>query len=108
MAVTPKLDILTFVSRWQVVTLSERSAAQQHFIDLCAVLGQETPAAADPTGEWYTFERGAKKTDGSDGWADVWRRGKFGLEYKGKHKDLSAAYTQLLKYREDLPPPRSW
>lgn len=32
----------------------------------------------------------------------MWRRGFFGWEYKGKHKDLKAAYQQLLKYREAL------
>jgi hypothetical protein len=44
------------------------------------------------------------KTDGSDGWADVWHHGFFGWEYKGKHKDLGEAYKQLLQYREDLEP----
>ncbi len=37
-----------------------------------------------------------QKTDGGQGWADVWMRGHFGWEYKGKHKDLKAAYQQLL------------
>ena len=32
-------------------------------------------------------------------------RGHFGWEYKGKHKDLKAAYDQLLDYREDLENP---
>jgi hypothetical protein len=32
-------------------------------------------------------------------------QGKFGWEYKGKHKDLKAAYQQLLKYREALENP---
>ena len=26
------------------------------------------PTDADPTGEWYCFERGAKKDSGGDGW----------------------------------------
>ena len=30
--------------------LKERSAAQEHFLDLCNVFGHPTPAAADPTG----------------------------------------------------------
>ena len=60
-----------FVAKWQKVTLSERSACQQHFLDLCELLGQEKPAAADPEGTWYTFELGCKKSDGGDGWADV-------------------------------------
>jgi hypothetical protein len=35
----------------------------------------------------------------------VWKKGFFGWEYKGKHKDLVAAYDQLLKYREALENP---
>src|SRR3954468_11386961 len=94
-----------FIAKWKPVQLSERSAAQQHFLDLCDLLGQPKPAAADPEGTWYTFERGCHKTDGGQGWADVWLRGHFGWEYKGKKKDLTAAYKQLLQYREDLENP---
>jgi len=99
------LDLPTFISRWQRSTLSERSAAQSHFIDLCAVLGVSSPTAADPTGSEYTFERGVAKIGGGAGWADVWKRNYFAWEYKGKHKDLKAAYQQLLQYREDLENP---
>lgn len=94
-----------FISKWRPVTLTERSACQQHFLDLCELLGQPKPAAADPEGAWYTFERGVHKIAGGKGWADVWMRGHFGWEYKGKHKDLAAAYEQLLRYREDLENP---
>ena len=94
-----------FITKWQRVQLSERSASQQHFLDLCELLEQPKPAAADPDGTFYTFERGVKKTGGGDGWADVWMRGHFAWEYKGKHKDLAAAYQQLLLYREDLENP---
>jgi type II restriction/modification system DNA methylase subunit YeeA len=94
-----------FVAKWRRTNLSERSACQQHFLDLCEVLGQPKPAAADPDGEFYTFERGVTKTEGGHGWADVWMRGHFGWEYKGKHKDLAAAYRQLQLYREDLENP---
>ena len=34
-----------FVAKWQGVTLNERSAAQEHFIDLCWLL-DEPPAEA--------------------------------------------------------------
>ncbi|NLX99313.1 MAG: hypothetical protein GXY83_24515 [Rhodopirellula sp.] len=44
-----------FTAKWQRANLSERSACQQHFLDLCALLGQPTPATADPDGAWYTF-----------------------------------------------------
>ncbi len=99
------LDLPTFVAKWQRSALTERSAAQEHFLDLCALLGEPTPATADPDGSFYTFEKGARKTAGGGGWADVWKRGSFGWEYKGKRKDLTAAYQQLLQYREDLENP---
>jgi len=100
-----QLDLPTFVARWQRSTLTERSAAQQHFLDLCAVLGEPTPAATDPDGTHYTFEKGARKTSGAGGWADVWMHRHFAWEYKGKHKDLKAAYRQIQQYREDLENP---
>jgi len=94
-----------FVAKWQRVKLSERSACQQHFLDLCELLGHPKPAEADPEGTSFTFERGCRKTDGTKGWADVWKRDFFGWEYKGKHKDLNEAYRQLLLYREALENP---
>src|SRR5882724_9614230 len=91
--------------KWKATNLKERSAAQEHFIDLCRLLGEQTPAEADPDGAWYCFERGASKLTGSDGWADVWKRGSFSWEYKGKHKDLKAAYVQLQQYSVALENP---
>lgn len=79
-----------FIARWSGATLSERAAAQSHFIDLCRLLGEPTPAEADPHGEFYCFERGATKATGGKGWTDVWKRGFFGWEYKGKRRDLDA------------------
>ncbi|MGZ8216178.1 type IIL restriction-modification enzyme MmeI, partial [Methylomagnum sp.] len=74
------------------------TAAPEHFIDLCRLLGEPTPNEADPDGTWYCFEKGAKKAGGGDGWADVWRKGYFGMEYKGKGKSLLAALSQLQNY----------
>jgi hypothetical protein len=91
-----------FIAKWRRAQLSERSASQQHFLDLCELVGHDKPAAADPDGTHFTFERGAKKLGGDDGWADVWKKDFFGWEYKGKHRDLDKAYAQLLLYREDL------
>ena len=56
-----------FIAKWEPVTLTERSAAQQHFVDLCRLLDQPTPAEADPTGDTYTFEKGATKANGGRG-----------------------------------------
>lgn len=99
------MDAKTFIAKWTGSTLKERSASQEHFIDLCRLLGQETPAQADPHGDWYCFERGVKKTGGGDGWADVWRRQCFAWEYKGRHKDLNAAFVQLQRYAIALENP---
>jgi type II restriction/modification system DNA methylase subunit YeeA len=99
------MTISEFVSKWRPVQLTERSASQQHFLDLCEVFEHPKPAEADPSGQSFTFERGADKHGGGKGWADVWKRGFFGWEYKGRHKNLTAAYDQLLKYREALENP---
>ena len=94
-----------FIAKWRASELKERSAAQEHFIDLCRLLGEPTPAEADPTGERYCFERGARKDGGGDGWADVWKRHCFAWEYKGKHADLDTAFSQLRQYALALENP---
>src|SRR3984957_12386154 len=94
-----------FIRKWHAVELKERSAAQEHFLDLCRLLHEPTPAEADPKGVFYCFERGATKTSGGEGWADVWKRGHFGWEYKGKRKDLDAAFSQLQQYALALENP---
>lgn len=94
-----------FAKRWKGNTNTERAAAQEHFLNLCQMLGKPGPNEADPDGEWYAFEKGAAKQDGGDGWADVWKRAFFAWEYKGKRKNLAAAYQQLLQYRESLENP---
>ena len=94
-----------FIAKWRASELKERSAAQEHFIDLCRLLGEPTPAEADPTGERYCFERGVRKDIGGDGWADVWKRHCFAWEYKGKHADLDAAFNQLRQYALALENP---
>lgn len=94
-----------FIKKWTAADLSERSAAQHHFLDLCALLGELTPAEADPDGDTYTFEKGGTTAIGGHGWADVWKKGAFAWEYKGPGKDLNAAYLQLKKYADMLENP---
>ena len=103
-AIIAAMNSLEFVKKWSASTQSERATAQEHFIDLCRLLNEPTPNEADPTGDFYAFEKGAKTPDG-DGWADVWQKAHFAWEYKGKHKDLGAAYKQVQKYREALGNP---
>lgn len=94
-----------FIEKWKASTLKERSASQEHFIDLCRLIGHPTPAEADPTGVQFTFEKGASKTGGGEGWADVWKKGFFAWEYKGKRKDLNAAFAQIQRYAIALENP---
>lgn len=69
------------------------------------MLGVSHPAAVDGAGERFTFEKRVSRTSGGKGFADVWFKDHFAWEYKGKHKDLAAAYRQLNDYREDLGNP---
>ena len=94
-----------FIAKWRSAVLKERSAAQEHFLDLCRVLGEPTPAEADPTGDTYCFERGALKDSGSAGWADVWKRHHFAWEYKSPGESLDAAFNQLRQYALALENP---
>jgi len=110
-----------FKRKWARYSGKETSAYQEHFNDLCALLGQPTPATADPTGsesfcfqkrvvkdeELFALAESGRVAEGPEGerergFADVWKRGCFAWEYKGKKKNLDAAYQQLLRYRESL------
>jgi len=110
-----------FKKKWARYSGKETAAYQEHFNDLCALLGHPTPATADPTGnESFCFQKRVVKDeelfalqevgriaegpegDRERGFADVWKRGFFAWEYKGKKKNLDAAYQQLLRYRESL------
>ena len=98
-------SLLEFVARWQASTLTEKSAAQTHFIELCQVLGKPWPTPGNALSVVYAFEKGVEKTGGGKGFADVWLSGHFAWEYKGRGKDLGAAYRQLLEYKEALENP---
>lgn len=103
-----------FIAKWSRVDLPERAASQEHFLDLCRLLAQPTPAEHDATGAEFTFEKGVRVTgpasrgsQGDRGFVDVWWRGKFAWEYKrkGKYATLDDAYRQLRQYVEDLENP---
>ncbi len=93
-----------FIDKWSRADRTERQAAQEHFIDLCRVLGEPTPNEADDP-DAYSFEKGVSKTDGTGGFADVWKRGCFGWEYKKDRANLDRAYQQLQLYSVALENP---
>jgi type II restriction/modification system DNA methylase subunit YeeA len=94
-----------FIKKWKPVALTERAAAHTHFLDLCKLFEHDDPVSADPTGEWFTFEKGATKTGGGDGFADVWKKNYFAWEYKKKKRDLDVAMNQLVRYAAALENP---
>lgn len=94
-----------FILKWQDSQLAERAFYQQHFNDLCALVGHPTPAAQDIIGDTFCFEKGAIKTGGGNGWADVWKRGFFAMEYKGPNGDLRKALDQVQRYALALENP---
>ncbi len=97
----PTLSPQEFVNKWRPAARRERANVQEHFIDLCHLVGHPMPVEADPGSQTFTFEAGVTTASGH-GWADVWKKGFFGWEYKGHHGDLERAYAQLQQYREAL------
>src|SRR6266705_5209410 len=106
-----------FKKKWSRYSGKETSAYQGHFDDLCRLLEQPTPAEADPSGsDFFCFQKrvvkdaelfelhetGGEAEPSERGFADVWKKGCFAWEYKGKKKNLDEAYKQLLRYRESL------
>jgi len=94
-----------FIAKWRHSELKEKQAAQSHFNDLCALLEVSNPADEDQKGTSYAFEKAVKKPDGSQGYADVWRKDCFAWEYKGELKNLVKAYTQIKEYADALDNP---
>ncbi|QLQ26621.1 MAG: class I SAM-dependent DNA methyltransferase [Dechloromonas sp.] len=97
----PRHDPEAFIARWQDNPLTERAGAQAWFDDLCDLLGVDKPRDADN----YCFERGARKSSGGDGWADVWMRARFGWENKRPGGSLATALKQLTDYFLELENP---
>jgi hypothetical protein len=98
-------SVNAFIRKWEDSQLREQQASQSHFIELCHLIGQEAPTEVDVVGNRFVFERQMMKANGRSGRADVWYKLKFAWEYKGKSKDLDAAYSQLQSYRGDLGNP---
>jgi hypothetical protein len=56
------MTITDFIAKWRRSERTERSAAQEHFLDLCEVFDQAKLGEIDPTSGSFTFERGATRT----------------------------------------------
>jgi hypothetical protein len=97
--------IAEFIAKWgsggASFALNEEQGAQQHFIELCAVLGVPTPAGGDD----HVFEKGMLVLGQRRGYADVFKRGHFAWENKAPGKPLDAALRQLMTYALALDNP---
>ena len=97
--------IADFTAKWgpggAAHGLNEEQGAQQHFIELCAVLGVPTPAGGDD----YVFEKGMLTLGQRRGYADVFKRGHFAWENKAPGRPLDAALKQLMTYALALDNP---
>lgn len=86
MSLTP----LEFAAKWQGGMRTERAASQEHFIDLCRMVGTKTPNEADPN---LRVRKGRRENERRRGVCRRLEQGYFAWEYKGKRKDLAAAYA---------------
>ena len=101
----PAMTPAQFIAKWAGQTGTERALYQQHFLDLCELLDHPKPADIDKDGSDFCFEKGAGKTGGGNGWADVFKRGHFAIEYKGPGRDLGKALQQVQRYALALDNP---
>jgi len=110
-----------FKRKWHRYQGKESSAYQEHFSDLCRLLGQPTPAEADPTGsESFCFQKRVVKDaellfelreevelaePSERGFADVWKKGCFAWEYMVSHhldrRDAGFAWRRTANLQPD-------
>lgn len=103
--VSSPITPVSFIRKWSKASLNERQTSQEHFLDLCAMFDHPTPSQSDPFGQRFVFEKGAIKTGGGKGFADVWKKDHFAWEYKRKNGNLDEALLQLLRYAAALDSP---
>ena len=88
-----------FVAKWREVNFGEKQAAQEMFLDICALVDHPTPVSYGDR-DTFTLE---KHVPGGD--ADAYLEEHFGWEFKGSDNQLDGALTQLLRYQVYLKTP---
>ena len=96
-----------FITKWgpggPAYALNEEQGAQNHFLELCELLGVPKPGSG--TTDEYLFERQSLHLGQARGYADVFYRDHFAWENKAPGKNLDAALRQLLGYTLALANP---
>ena len=100
----PQLSSTQFAATWRAFQGTEMQGYQDHFNQLCQLVGHETPIEINDFST-FSFQKSAPTPDDRNGFADVWFQDRFVMEYKAKGGDLDAAYLQALTYRDSLGNP---
>lgn len=95
------MNPMAFINKWGQSALKESAAYQDHFRDLCRLVGYMVSSEE----EAGLFQKHVEKISGAKGFADVWLKDKFAIEYKSPGEDLDKAYQQLQDYRDALGNP---
>ena len=99
---TPNQGAMTpqqFIDKWRNTRFGEKQASQLWFADLLQLVGHPDPIEyGDP--ENFTFEKAVP-----GGFADAYKRGHFGWEFKRSERQLQGAFDQLLRYQVYLQTP---
>jgi hypothetical protein len=91
-------DIPAFIARWAASGAAERANAQAFVIELCALLGVETPQPKTPdeAANAYVFEKTVPAVSGNKNFIDCYKRSCFVLEAKqGADADAGPAPLSL-------------
>ena len=87
----------TAAAKWHGATTTEKASAQEHFIDLCRMLGEPTPHEADPIGAQYAFEKRVSKAAGGDDFT-------FGVLHSRAHELWALGLSTRLETRPRYTP----
>ena len=93
-----------FADKWSGYSGSEVRHYQGHFNELCELVDHGKPADR-PDSDDFQFEQPAPTLSNRNGFADVWLRDHFVMEYKRSGRNLDDAYAQTLRYRDSLGNP---
>ena len=99
LSAVPSMTPQQFIAKWHDISFGEKQAAQEMFLDICALVGHPSPVAyGNP--DVFTFEKWVP-----GGFADAYLEERFGWEFKGNDDQLAGAFNQLLRYQVHLKTP---
>ena len=97
--IEPTMTAQQFIDKWEFVRFGERQASQEMFLDICNMVGHPSPVSyGNP--ETFTFEKAVP-----GGFADAYKEGCFGWEFKRSEAQLAEGFNQLLRYQVYLRTP---